>query len=842
MATIENFLLKFKVDGQQAIDKASSSVKNLSNEVQNLGANLGPVGNNISGLVGRLGPLGAAAGAAGLAFAALGLRAIQLADEIQDISDATDISAGALLNFKQSVIEAGGKAEDFSQLAIKLNQTIGEAATGSEKAQKAFKELGVFVTDAGGNVRSTETILRDAITRLGQIEDPATRSALAVDLFGKAAGRLDVTKLSAMRDPVADADIKRLAEYQAAIDRVRNSLERGLISFFGKVSLEVESAIDKLTKEERRLNELGITRNPTLGSTFAGYTREGGLGTRYMTEKERAEFAERKRLAEMERLNRPQMGQPRWQEPQAPGGFGRPSDAEIKANAKALADYEERLQNSVNQTQLQEDLRSANAIQAIQLNAAAQIARARTEIYSRERLTKEQKDHEFAEKEIEIHAKAVTDIAKLRAQTNAKAFAEEEAQREENRRAIAEYEKSLEKANKTAREQSLAYEQTVYALEEQIMLEKEVQGMNDVLANGQRQIAAEQIRRRRAVEELAKIENLSYEERLLREADINAASQRAIELIRQRTNEENIRFENAKKLEIEKKAIEDQIARNEKLAEVLRRINGEEQDLNFARAQKGRGPLERQFAQIEESARKTALEAGRAFAAAFEDTGDGLSPERAQELANGLNAISQGYARIAQRQKENLAESRSWNEGWNEAFQKYKDDAFNAADQAKNAFNSFTRGLEDAFVSLFTGAKMSWRDFINGLIADFARIEFRKMLSAIAGTGDGKGSVLMTLFNWGKTFFGRAGGGSVSTNTPYIVGERGAELFVPNSAGTIIPNKQLSNGMEQQPMQVTYNINAVDAASFRALVARDPSFIFAVTEQGRRSQPTRRLV
>lgn len=841
MATIENFLLKFKVDGQQAIDKASSSVKNLSNEVQNLGANLGPVGNNISGLVGRLGPLGAAAGAAGLAFAALGLRAIQLADEIQDISDATGISAGALLNFKQSIIEAGGKAEDFSQLASRLNQTIGEAATGSEKAQKAFKELGVFVTDAGGNVRSTETILRDAITRLGQIEDPATRSALAVDLFGKAAGRLDVTKLSALRDPVADADIKRLAEYQAAIDRVRNSLERELTSFFGKVFQEAEKFADKLSKVERELKKQE-EEAASRGMKIVYGKDNAPLYERPMTAQEKAEFAERKRLAEMERLNRPQMGQPRWQEPQAPGGFGRPSDAEIKANAKAVADYEERLQNSVNQTQLQEDLRSANAIQAIQLNAAAQIARARTEIYSRERLTKEQKDHEFAEKEIEIHAKAVTDIAKLRAQTNAKAFAEEEAQREENRRAIAEYEKSLEKANKTAREQSLAYEQTVYALEEQIMLEKEVQGMNDVLANGQRQIAAEQIRRRRAVEELAKIENLSYEERLLREADINAASQRAIELIRQRTNEENIRFENAKKLEIEKKAIEDQIARNEKLAEVLRRINGEEQDLNFARAQKGRGPLERQFAQIEESARKTALEAGRAFAAAFEDTGDGLSPERAQELANGLNAISQGYARIAQRQKENLAESRSWNEGWNEAFQKYKDDAFNAADQAKNAFNSFTRGLEDAFVSLFTGAKMSWRDFINGLIADFARIEFRKMLSAIAGTGDGKGSVLMTLFNWGKTFFGRAGGGSVSTNTPYIVGERGAELFVPNSAGTIIPNKQLSNGMEQQPMQVTYNINAVDAASFRALVARDPSFIFAVTEQGRRSQPTRRLV
>jgi hypothetical protein len=39
---------------------------------------------------------------------------------------------------------------------------------------------------------------------------------------------------------------------------------------------------------------------------------------------------------------------------------------------------------------------------------------------------------------------------------------------------------------------------------------------------------------------------------------------------------------------------------------------------------------------------------------------------------------------------------------------------------------------------------------------------------------------------------------------------------------------------------VTYNINAVDAASFKELVARDPGFIHAVASQGGRSIATRR--
>ena len=40
----------------------------------------------------------------------------------------------------------------------------------------------------------------------------------------------------------------------------------------------------------------------------------------------------------------------------------------------------------------------------------------------------------------------------------------------------------------------------------------------------------------------------------------------------------------------------------------------------------------------------------------------------------------------------------------------------------------------------------------------------------------------------------RALGGPVMGNTPYIVGERGPELFVPNSSGKIVPNNELGGG------------------------------------------------
>lgn len=82
------------------------------------------------------------------------------------------------------------------------------------------------------------------------------------------------------------------------------------------------------------------------------------------------------------------------------------------------------------------------------------------------------------------------------------------------------------------------------------------------------------------------------------------------------------------------------------------------------------------------------------------------------------------------------------------------------------------------------------------------------------------------------SFLGFANGGNVQGGNPIMVGERGPELFTPNSNGSITPNNALGGGQS-----VTYNISAVDAQSFQALVARDPQFIFAVTEQGRKSIP-----
>ena len=58
----------------------------------------------------------------------------------------------------------------------------------------------------------------------------------------------------------------------------------------------------------------------------------------------------------------------------------------------------------------------------------------------------------------------------------------------------------------------------------------------------------------------------------------------------------------------------------------------------------------------------------------------------------------------------------------------------------------------------------------------------------------------------GGLFGFRAGGGDVSAGRPYIVGEQGPELFVPNRSGNVVPASQTRQVMNGQPSGGNTNI------------------------------------
>lgn len=83
-----------------------------------------------------------------------------------------------------------------------------------------------------------------------------------------------------------------------------------------------------------------------------------------------------------------------------------------------------------------------------------------------------------------------------------------------------------------------------------------------------------------------------------------------------------------------------------------------------------------------------------------------------------------------------------------------------------------------------------------------------------------------------NTITGRATGGPVTGGTPYIVGERGPELFVPSSSGTIVPNGALS-GSPSIKLFEGATINVTNSADEDRLVRKVASELANVLQSQR---------
>jgi hypothetical protein len=118
---------------------------------------------------------------------------------------------------------------------------------------------------------------------------------------------------------------------------------------------------------------------------------------------------------------------------------------------------------------------------------------------------------------------------------------------------------------------------------------------------------------------------------------------------------------------------------------------------------------------------------------------------------------------------------------------------------------SATDRMADSLTGLIQGTisvKDAFRDMANSIISDLIRMAIRKYITdqifgfatkAISGAF-GASTIQASNVEGGAVIGTRAIGGSVQRGKPYMVGERGAELFVPNRNGAIIPNGAMGGG------------------------------------------------
>lgn len=138
----------------------------------------------------------------------------------------------------------------------------------------------------------------------------------------------------------------------------------------------------------------------------------------------------------------------------------------------------------------------------------------------------------------------------------------------------------------------------------------------------------------------------------------------------------------------------------------------------------------------------------------------------------------------------------------------WQDTGSRLKDVSADWLNDFSGRLTDALIS----GKADFGDFSRTIIADLARIRIQSALADFFGAGSSGAGALAGFLGLFK-----ADGGPVSGGRPYIVGERGPELFVPGASGAIVPNSALAGAGAN--VSVTLNVSTGVQQTVRAEVA-----------------------
>ena len=227
--------------------------------------------------------------------------------------------------------------------------------------------------------------------------------------------------------------------------------------------------------------------------------------------------------------------------------------------------------------------------------------------------------------------------------------------------------------------------------------------------------------------------------------------------------------------------------------------------------------------------------AGETFVASFE----GASGGGGGGAGRGISKIAQEAARIFEQTRTPLEQYHAQIARLNELLSlgAINQDTYNrAVTQAQDAFDKASEGAEEnlfslekvgqtiagtvtsAFQGLIDGSK-KLKDVLKDLLSQLASMAINSAFKAIIGGVFGGGGGLL-----GSILGFRANGGPISAGNPYVVGERGPELIVPNTSGSVVSNREMRGLSSRLRVTVATDVDkSGNLLPFVTSVAREES-------------------
>jgi len=816
--------------------QAQQSLAKVQKQVDSLGNSFGKLRNIVGGL----------------AIGAMITNMFRAADAITDLSDATGLAVSSIMALRQAFQLSGGDAEGAEQAILKLYQSIEDGASGNDKLIQAFQKVGVTLQDLG--TLSEEEIKNKVIVGLGQLGNTSEAVAIKMELLGKKARNVDFTKVAKQYKDL-EAASKDAEPGIIAAGQVFDNLNKFKGEFGAALAKEFSGALEilvELTSNTKSLAEslAQLTKIVALavgtwvifkqlipGITASLNILEGLLSGKLLSSMSRSVEGIKRSATAIKTMS------------------GKITEAAL-ATAGAVTRFDKFKQvifslGAILGNSLRILLRFAGAVGVIYTVAQA------IDFVSDKILGLGSPLNWLSEKFTQLTDK-VKEFFGLLFYGDTQAFKESsEGAKELNeeltevvtnaaatRDRLAELRKENAKFLDSVKEITTAYkEQNAERLQllandikylsmtdEQIALDKNRIEIHKEFINTLDELAK---KRKEAMEDPSKGATVAAQ------IDAEIAKVQESAAVTQSESAKKIKayYAEVAAIKAQKDALDD-MARAFTQANALQDLEEELSLLGLTGDE-----LERQ---------KTILEAQRQLREQMQGLakqlleldiersriGDEAYNKERQRIIQQMNdaqALADAKIAAKERELEKVAElENNYQAGVKKALEDIAEQ-YKPINMAQEAVKKGWGAIENAVDTMVETGKFKFSDFARSVIQDLAKMIAKAMIFK---------AISSALGAFGISIPGLASGGPVEKGQPYIVGEKGPELFVPQGAGQIVPNNKLGGGNGGTAASAptgpitnnynTYNINALDAKSVAQLFAENRKAIFGANKMAER--------
>lgn len=205
------------------------------------------------------------------ALAEAGRAAAAYADEILEAATVTGLSTDTLQEYSYAADLIDTSLEDVEKALAKNVKSMSSAQAGSKSYAEAYEKLGVSVTDASGELRSSEDVFWDCIDALGKVENETEADAIAMQLFGKSARDLN---------PLIEAGSDGFRKFADEAHEAGAVLDGETLASLG----DVDDSFQRLEQQTGAFqNAIGARIAPLLGTLAEGATNFLNVFTKALT-------------------------------------------------------------------------------------------------------------------------------------------------------------------------------------------------------------------------------------------------------------------------------------------------------------------------------------------------------------------------------------------------------------------------------------------------------------------------------------------------------------------------------------------------------------------------------